>query len=928
MNRSGVWTRLKAAWGRLRRGGLGARIVWWSFLPTALILAAVAGAAFISYLQAAEDLAVEQNRDLSHYAAGQLSGEMEEYSTTLEEIARLANLGQLELDRWKMALEQQANRLVVFDGGALALDSEGTMIASQPMRPDLQLANLSDRPYFRGLMRGSEPVITGALREGPQGKAVIAIAVPIRGLGETTRGVLVGMFRLGETAVSAFYGDILKLRAGGEGRVYLVDGGGQVLFHSNPERILSDRWDSFVVRQALAGESGAARTIDERGLDVLASYAPVPGTDWAMVVEKDWSQVVAPIRSRELLLVVLLVLGVLVPGAIVSIGVRAITRPIVDLVEAAENIARGEYARQAPAEAGGELGELATQFNRVAVQLKEAQEDLGRKVEARTHELSMLLDAVQGASGSLDLEQVLEEISESLAEAAGVPNCGIFLMDEASELFYPAGTPQISAHGITASGLMSQPVDPEQDTIARRVIATGRPAVGVTGDVELAGRSGLQSILEIPLVSKGSVVALAILGTEDPGHEFAPEGVDLARGIASTAAVAIENARLFERLEQKLRELESVYQADEELHRHLDLDGVLQSLVDVSVDILEADKSSIMVWDEGEGALKVRAARGFSRETMARMTFHAGEGAVSRVISGRQAALVEDTHADEGVARYVTDPEGIRAFIHIPIEIGDRFFGVFNLNYLEPRKFPEEEVRLFTSLAQRAALAIENARLYDRSQELAVAEERGRLARDLHDAVTQTLFSASIIAEVIPRIWERDQDEGRRQLEDLRQLTRGALAEMRTLLLELRPATLTEMELGDLLSQLTEALTSRAGVEVAYHTEGSCPLPQDIQVAIYRIAQEAFNNVAKHAEATEVAVELVCDEEKGLSLVVRDNGKGFEAHSAGADRLGLDIMKERADEIGADLEVRSRPGAGTEVSLRWKPAGNGRWADG
>jgi signal transduction histidine kinase len=190
------------------------------------------------------------------------------------------------------------------------------------------------------------------------------------------------------------------------------------------------------------------------------------------------------------------------------------------------------------------------------------------------------------------------------------------------------------------------------------------------------------------------------------------------------------------------------------------------------------------------------------------------------------------------------------------------------------------------------------------------------------------LFSASIIAEVIPRIWERDPEQGMSQLEDLRQLTRGALAEMRTLLLELRPAALTEMNLSDLLSQLTEALTSRAGVEVDYHAEGSCPLPQDVRIAIYRIAQEAFNNIAKHAEATEVTVKLVCDQGSGVSLSIRDNGKGFDVASVGADRLGLDIMKERADEIGAGLAVKSRPGAGTEVRLHWQSAGDGRWIDG
>ncbi|MCP4517736.1 MAG: PAS domain S-box protein, partial [Delftia sp.] len=143
-------------------------------------------------------------------------------------------------------------------------------------------------------------------------------------------------------------------------------------------------------------------------------------------------------------------------------------------------------------------------------------------------------------------------------------------------------------------------------------------------------------------------------------------------------------------------------------------------------------------------------------------------------------------------------------------------------------------------------------------KEQAVAAERSRLARDLHDAVSQTLFSASLIADVLPQIWERNPDEGQRRLEEIRQLTRGALAEMRALLLELRPTALAEADLGDLLRQLAEATTGRARVPVALEVEGepSGPLAPDVKVALYRIAQESLNNVAKHAGASQVTVGL------------------------------------------------------------------------
>ena len=155
-------------------------------------------------------------------------------------------------------------------------------------------------------------------------------------------------------------------------------------------------------------------------------------------------------------------------------------------------------------------------------------------------------------------------------------------------------------------------------------------------------------------------------------------------------------------------------------------------------------------------------------------------------------------------------------------------------------------------------MAIENARIYEQAAELAALEERQRLARELHDAVTQTLFSASLAAEVLPRLWERNREAGLRCLSEVRQLTRGALAEMRTLLLELRPAALVETELEALLSQLAEAVTSRARIPVTVQAVPHCNLPPEVQVALYRIAQEALNNVAKHAEARHVEVDLQC----------------------------------------------------------------------
>src|SRR5690606_33249895 len=155
----------------------------------------------------------------------------------------------------------------------------------------------------------------------------------------------------------------------------------------------------------------------------------------------------------------------------------------------------------------------------------------------------------------------------------------------------------------------------------------------------------------------------------------------------------------------------------------------------------------------------------------------------------------------------------------------------------------------------------------------------------------------SLIAEVAPRLWEKDPEEGRRRLDELRELTRGALAEMRTLLLELRPDTLTESSLPELLRQLSEAVTGRSRLPVALNVQGEPELPPTVPVVFYRVAQEALNNITKHAGANRVDIDLACTPQT-IRLTITDDGRGFAQDQIAPNSLGLNIMHERAAEIG------------------------------
>jgi len=202
-------------------------------------------------------------------------------------------------------------------------------------------------------------------------------------------------------------------------------------------------------------------------------------------------------------------------------------------------------------------------------------------------------------------------------------------------------------------------------------------------------------------------------------------------------------------------------------------------------------------------------------------------------------------------------------------------------------------------------------------REIAVLEERQRLADDLHDAVTQILFSASLIADVLPRVWVQNPDDGMQNLLKLRHLTREALLEMRMLLLEIRPDSLIEKDLADLLRQLSNTLTTRTGIPINVYLEGKYTPPPEVQVALYRIVQETLNNITKHAEATQVTIKMHRQDGK-ISLSIKDDGIGFSHDAVTPGNLGMIIMRERAEKVGAALSVESTIGKGTLISVSWE----------
>jgi signal transduction histidine kinase len=260
-----------------------------------------------------------------------------------------------------------------------------------------------------------------------------------------------------------------------------------------------------------------------------------------------------------------------------------------------------------------------------------------------------------------------------------------------------------------------------------------------------------------------------------------------------------------------------------------------------------------------------------------------------------------------------------RTILSVPMKTRQRTVGVLSVYNKEGEGgFTDRDAELATFFANQAAAAIENARLYEQTREYAVVEERNRLARELHDSVTQSLFSVTLLCEAALSLMDRDPTKARERLERANDLAQGALAEMRALIFQLRPMTLQEEGLLSALKKHLNALHSRHGRVVQLQVVGTARrLPAEIEDATFRIVQEGLNNVIKHADSQTATVVLEFAPGSVRSSVT-DNGVGFDPNAPRqSGTLGMSTMRERAEAAGGRLTITSAPAKGTTVTAEF-----------
>lgn len=770
------------------RGRLGTRVIAWSFVPTAIILTAVALVNLQAYRRVTEHLVLQRDRELARLSAGQVAAELAGYADVLRWMATSPDLCAGDSEARRVALVSARGRLSVFDGGVVALDDRGVVVAADPARPEILGQDWSDRAHVAAALGPvGATAYSDIVPDGRGGAEVIVLAVPLSTYESPRGGVLAGMLAIEPDDDTTIYGGLRRgfgrwanlpeeiyyvdrsgrlspppsgalglsqvlreprlvgERLGGES-VFLVDRGGRVIYHSDPARIGEDVSSLASVRGALEGRVGAARMVGQDGEAIVASYAPVPGTGWGLISEVSWRALIAPGETYRRFLLALLGAGLVVPAVVVTWRVRGLMRPVAELGRAAQEVAEGRFGRQVDVRTGDELEDLAARFNAMSAQLQGSYASLEQRVADRTRELETLNAVAATVSRTLDLRRILGDALEVTLRFAAMDAGEAYEVGgegEAPELRVRRGAPGTSAGGAHLRA----------DGDVARALTTGRPVV-----------------------------------------------------------------------------------------------------TDLSA--------------EGEAALR-----------------HLAEG-------------------------------GMRMAIIVPLMAHDEPVGLMVLAAREARAVAEGELALLGSIGRQVGVAVENARLYLQARTSATLAERNRLARDLHDSVTQTLYGLTLYAKAASRLLRGGRtDLAAEHLAEAEAAAQQALREMRLLIYELRPPALVGEGLAAALRGRLEAVEGRAGLDAHLVVEGDgCPSPE-VEEALYHLAQEALNNALKHSRARSVQLRLMLGPDR-TALTIRDDGVGFRPEEArGGGGLGLHSMQERAARVGGRLQIDSRRGEGTTIHV-------------
>ena len=534
-----------------------------------------------------------------------------------------------------------------------------------------------------------------------------------------------------------------------------------------------------------------------------------------------------------------------------------------------------------------------------------------------TNRLRALVETGIAINAELSLDAVLERIVEAAAHVTGARYAALGVID-------PAGTAleRFIAHGIDTDTHAAIGDLPRGRGILGILIRDARPLRlhDIGEDSRSVGfppnHPPMHTFLGVPILLRGVAYGNLYLTEKEDGEDFSDDDEEVVTLLAAQAAVAVENARLYESATEWSRQLESLNEIGAALVSELELSRLLDLVARRLRELIGARLVTIALPAGDE--LRIEAADGEGAESFVAMSFPRYDSKTGRVLerghSERVDSLLEDPEVHQDAARHM----GATTGLYVPLVLRDAAIGVLVAHDKlgSDQRFDSADLRLAEQFASRAAVAVDLSRRVARDALRRVVEgqevERRRLARELHDETGQALTSILLGLRAVEEAGSGD-GVVRKSVSEVRELVVATLQDVRRLAVELRPKALDDFGLVPALERLVQTFSEATGISVDLEAGlGEDRLPAELETTLYRITQEALTNVVKHAEAQSVSVLLV-RREGSVTTVIEDDGRGFDPTSTREDGLGLLGMHERVALHDGRLQLEASPGAGTTL---------------
>ena len=528
-----------------------------------------------------------------------------------------------------------------------------------------------------------------------------------------------------------------------------------------------------------------------------------------------------------------------------------------------------------------------------------------------------LLEAGIALTSELSLDAVLQKLTEIAAELTGARYAALGVINPSGR-----GLERFLTHGIDQATHEAIGEPPRGRGILGALLSEAKPLRlhDLTQDPRSVGfpahHPAMRTFLGVPIMLRSVAYGNLYLAEKQGDDDFTDEDEELVTLLAAQAAVAIENARLYESATRWLRQLESLNEVGNALAGETNLPGLL-GLVALRLRDLVGARFVLIMLPAPAGVLEVAAADGEPTDELVGVRFSLDRSKSGRVLERRRServdSVLDDLEIDQDVARRL----GASTGLFVPLLAHDRSIGVIAAHDKlgpDPR-FTDEDLRLAETFAARAAVAVDlSERVARDSLRRVVAAqelERKRLARELHDETGQALTSILLGLKAVEDAASRE--DAREAATSLRSLVVGTLHDVRRLAVELRPKALDDFGLVPALERLADSFSEQTGIEVDFEAGVEQErLPSEIETALYRIVQEALTNVVKHSGARHVSV-VLSRKEGSVTALIEDDGRGFEAGGADGAGLGLVGMRERLGLLDGRLAIESTEGAGTTL---------------